>query len=411
MADQRGREIPVIEADFNDRSFNQDPFPVLERWRALGPVVYNAKHDVYMTFSYRDCAKVIGNLSQFDSSIAAESFVRSFGGVTMEAIDSPRHHEMRGVWAREFQRDSLQEQRRLVTEVVDARLGPFVQRVRSGEHVDAVTGLTRGIPTLVIARMLGIESERHEEFSDWSDAIGGFSEARTDKTARGEELVRKGVAASRALNGYLGQVVEDRRAAGKGGDDLVSKMVFHEFANQMAEDEIVASVTQLVFAGNETTAKLMASTMVALAAHPDQRRALVADRSLIPQAIEEVLRWSTVVTNLQARHACSPHSEIQGIPIPVGSAMAPLIAAANRDPKRWEDPHRFDISRPPKQHLGFGFGMHVCLGLNLARLETEIWLDRLLDELPDFEVVGPVDYGTNFMLRGPLAVPIGLAAG
>jgi cytochrome P450 len=183
-------------------------------------------------------------------------------------------------------------------------------------------------------------------------------------------------------------------------------MVFHDFARSMEEQEIVASVTQLVFAGNETTAKLMASTLVALAQHPDQRRALTADRSLIPQAIEEVLRWMTVVTNLQARHACSPDSHVQGIPIPVGAAMAPLVAAANRDPARWDNPHAFDIFRPAKQHLGFGFGMHVCLGLNLARLETEIWLDRLLDRLPDYTLAAPIDYGRSFLLRGPVAVPV-----
>jgi cytochrome P450 len=86
--------------------------------------------------------------------------------------------------------------------------------------------------------------------------------------------------------------------------------------------------------------------------------------------------------------------------------MAPLIAAANRDPSRWDDPHTFDIRRPARQHLGFGFGMHVCLGLNLARLEAQIWLDRLLDRLPDWTLAGPVDYGRNFMIRGPLAVPV-----
>jgi cytochrome P450 len=150
----------------------------------------------------------------------------------------------------------------------------------------------------------------------------------------------------------------------------------------------------------------MASTLVALGQHPDQRRALVADRSLIPQAIEEMLRWSPVVTNVQQRHACSPDSNVRGIPIPMGSAMAPLVIAANRDPDRWEHPERFDIFREPKQHLGFGFGMHVCLGLNLVRLETQVWLDRLLDLLPDYEIAGAIDYGQSFLLRGPVAVPV-----
>jgi cytochrome P450 len=398
--------IPVIEADLADWVFNQDPFPVIERWRELGPVVYNAHNDVYLTFSYRDCARVIGHLEQFDSSVAAQRLRQSFGGTTMQSIDTPRHHQMRGVWAQDFQREELEARRRqLITEVIDARLDPFIERLRSGETVDAVSGLTRGIPTLVIANMLGIETERHDEFSAWSDAIGGFSEARLDTSPRGQRLVEEGVAATTALNDYLRGIVERRRRVGR-DDDLVSRMVFHDFADEMDEQEIVASITQLVFAGNETTAKLMASTMVALGQFPQQRRLLVDDRSLIPAAIEEMMRWMTVVTNLQARHACSPDSNIQGIPIPMGAAMAPLIAAANRDPARWDDPHAFDIRRPPRQHLGFGFGMHVCLGLNLARLEAQIWLNRLLDRLPEWHLAGPVDYGRNFMIRGPLAVPV-----
>jgi cytochrome P450 len=176
----------------------------------------------------------------------------------------------------------------------------------------------------------------------------------------------------------------------------------------MDEQEIVASNTQLVFAGNETTAKLMASTLVALGLHPEQRRLLVEARSLIPQAIEEVLRWMPVVDALPARHACSDESEVGGVRVPRGAAMAPLIVAANRDPSRWRDPHRFDILRERKQHLGFGFGMHVCLGLNLARLEVQVWLDCLLDRLPDYHVAGPIDYGHHFILRGPVAVPLAL---
>lgn len=402
--------IPTVDVNFTDWTFNQDPFPVIEEWRALGPVVHNTHHDVYMTFSYRDCAKVIGNVAQFDTeSRAAVNFEQAFGGPTMESIDSERHHLIRGIWARDFQREELEGQRELVARVVDERLGVFVERLRSGEVVDAVGGLTRSIPTLVIAEMLGIEPERHEQFSDWSDALGGFSAARGDATERGERLNREGHAAAAALYAYLAEVIDRRRAGGPGGTDLVSRMVFDDYAAHMSEREITASNVQLVFAGNETTAKLMASTLVALGRHPDQRRALAADRSLIPRAIEEMLRWMPVVANLQQRHACSPDAHVQGVPIPLGAAMAPLVIAANRDPARWEHPERFDIFREPKQHLGFGFGMHVCLGLNLVRLETQVWLDRLLDLLPDYEIAGPIDYGQSFLLRGPLAVPIAAA--
>jgi cytochrome P450 len=172
----------------------------------------------------------------------------------------------------------------------------------------------------------------------------------------------------------------------------------------MSEVEIIASNTQLVFAGNETTAKLMAHTLVSLAAHPDQRRLLAQDRSLVLPAIEEVHRWQTITQFID--RDVREEVELAGLRLPAGAVVTPLQGAANRDPERWDNASAFDVTRPPRQHLGFGFGLHSCIGLNLARLEVQVWLDRLLDLLPEFEVAQPVDYGPNFQLRGPFAVHI-----
>ncbi|MCW2542256.1 MAG: cytochrome [Frankiales bacterium] len=401
-------DCPVTDQDLADWEFNQDPYPTMEAWRAMGPVVYNVRHDRYMVTSYRDCARVLGGVTKFNSQGSVEMFKAIFGGITMEALDSPRHNEMRGVWANDFQRDTLEAQRQLIERVVASQLDPFVQRVKSGEMVDAIPNMTRGIPTLVIAHMLGIETEMFEQFSAWSDAMGASTEGHLDPTPRGAKLVADGVAATKALNNHMAETIQKRRAAGTIGDeanDLVARMVYDPFSRSMQEQEIIASNTQLVFAGNETTAKLMASTLVALAMHPDQRRALAADRSLIPQAFEEVHRWQTL-TQAIPRHACSDESDIGGIRIPNGAEVMPLQGAGNRDPQRWENADAFDIFRPQRQHLGFGFGMHVCLGLNLARLEAHIWLDQLLDKLPEYELAETIDYGRNFVLRGPVAVPV-----
>lgn len=401
-------DCPVVTQDLTDWAFNQDPFPELERWRSLGSVVYNAYHGHYMVTSYRNCAKVLSDLVHFNSQKYVKAFVGAFGGITMEALDTPRHHEMRGVWAPDFTRAGLESRRSLVEAMVAARVDPFVERIRAGEVLDAIPDMTRGIPTLVIAHMLGIEPEMFEQFSDWSDAIGASVEGALDRSPRGDTLVAEGRAATRELNQYLASAIERRRHDGPGGCDLVSTMVFHDFAASMEESEIVASNTQLVFAGNETTAKLMASTLVALGQNPDQRRALAADRSRVPQAFEEVHRWMTL-TQAIPRFACSDESAIDGVPIPNGARVDPLPGAANRDPTRWKDPAAFDIFREQRQHLGFGFGMHVCLGLNLARLEAQVWLNRLLDLLPDYELSAPIDYGRNFVLRGPTGVTIAKA--
>jgi cytochrome P450 len=278
--------------------------------------------------------------------------------------------------------------------------------VLDGETVDAVESLTRGIPTQVISNLLGIEEDRREEFSRWSDAMGAVATAMFDQSDAGRAALQAGLDATKLLNACISAEVQRRRTCP--GGDLISTMVGSPVAATMTEAEITANNTQLVFAGNETTAKWMAHTLVALARHPDQRQALVQDRSLIPRALEEVLRYETIA-QLGRRTVRTVDARVAGVPIAEGDIVACLLGAADRDPNRWTQPNDFDISRPQKQHFGFGFGLHLCIGLNLARLEAQIWLDRLLDRLPQWQLAGDISYGVNFVLRGPSAVPIALA--
>jgi cytochrome P450 len=398
--------VPVVSISFFEPGFNQAPYAALEEIRAAGRVVRNELLDRWMVTSYADVSRVLGDGKRFAQGVT-EAFVDFFGGPTMETIDEPeRHDAIRGIWARDFWRDSLERQRPLVQRVVDSQLQPFVERVRSGEVVDAVADLARGIPTLVIASMLGIETSMFKQFSAWSDAMGAIPEGALDPTERGTEIVLAGRQATAELNAYIADQVEDRRR--NGGEDLIAKMVGSDYARTaMTDAEIIASNTQLVFAGNETTAKLMAHTLVTLARHPDQRRLLAADRSLVAPALEEVLRWETI-TQFIDRDVRDEPVTFGDVVIPPGAVVTPLQGAANRDPERWEQASEFDITRTPRQHLGFGFGMHSCIGLNLARMEAQVWLDRLLDELPDYELAGEIGYGGNFQLRGPEAVPVAL---
>jgi cytochrome P450 len=396
---------PVVDQDLTDWAFGQDPYPAIEEWRKLGPVVYHERYDEYIVTGYRDCAQALTQVDRFSSQDLQEQFIRIFGGVTMEALDTPRHHAMRGVWAGSFGRRALEAQRELIAEVVASQVGPFAERVRSGAVIDAIPAMTRAIPTLVIARMIGIDESMHGQFSAWSDAMGQTQLGTYDPTPAGRELIERGMRGTAALNAYMAEIVKQRRAQER-RDDLVSAMVHDAFAkSEMSEQEIVASNSQLVFAGNETTAKLMATILVALAKHPDQRRALAADRSLIPRAVEEIHRWETVVQVLP-RRVISDEARVSGIRIPRGASVRLLIAAGNRDPDRWTDAGKLDIFREQRQHLGFGFGMHVCLGINLARLELQIWLDQFLDQLPEYELAEVIEYPRGIGLRGPLAVPI-----
>jgi cytochrome P450 len=396
-----------MHVDLADAEFNRDPYPALEAVRAAGPAVRDERSGAWLVTGYEDCARILGNVAAFTSEQPDGTGPGVFGGRVFEMIDGPRHDEIRGVWAAEFQRQRLERHRPEIQRIVDDALDGFLPKVLDGEAVDAVEHLTRSIPTRVIAVLLGIDERDQRQFSDWSDAMGAVAGAIFDPSERGREILRTGLEATKELNAYIAAEVAQRRV--HPGDDLISKMVTSPVAGTMTEAEIVANNTQLVFAGNETTAKWMAHTLVTLARHADQRRALVGDRARIPAALEEVLRYETVA-QVGKRTVRAAGAEAGGVAVEVGDTITCLLGAADRDPARWERPGAFDTRRPAKNHFGFGFGLHYCLGINLARLETAIWLDRLLDRLPEWDLAGEIGYGVNFVLRGPVTVPIARAA-
>lgn len=396
--------VQTMDVDFADPEFINDPWETLEMIRAQGPVVYNNRLQAYMVPNYKDAAAVLGNEENFTTELMRENYSGIFGGNTMQFDDADRHDRIKAVWAGQFRRDQLAKVHDMITDIVDARLRVFLDRLRSEGEVDACRYLTWGVPTLVISRMMGLDERYFDDVSRWSDAMGGILGAVVDPSEEGEAARRRGREATQAMNTFLAEVVRQRRE--EPTDDLVGRLVSSDMArDEMSERDIVASVTQLVFAGNETTANLMAITLAALAQYPDQRRMLVEDPSLIPAAVEELNRWQGPVT-LKSRHARGGDAEIAGVEIPDGSLVLTLQISANRDPQRWERPDVLDISRKPISNLGFGFGKHVCLGLNLARLEMTIWLERLLVEFPEWEVTEDIDFGRNFWVRGPNEVKV-----
>lgn len=398
VADGPVAGVPSLPVDFQDPSFVLDPYPVLEQIRALGPIVWHPGLGYYMITGYRECARVMGRAALFGSDV--EHFIALFGGATMECMDNPRHDQVKSIWAKDFQRGSLQERRELIESVVTEQVARHVAPLRTGRRVDLLP-LTRAVPTVVIGHLLGVPKGDFEQFVEWSDTMGGVLEARDDHSPDGRAMVARGKAATKELNDYLAEQIRQRRE--QPGDDLVSKMAVSDIP--LAEDEVIASNTQLVFAGNETTSKLMGYVIVALAQHPDQREEIRDDRSLLPAAIEEAHRWTSVLV-FNLRFVKEDGTQVCGVPLPAGATVMALQAAANRDPDRWDDPARFDIHRPPQAHLGFGAGLHSCLGLNLARLETEALINQLLDEVPEWTLDDLVDYGTNFMVRGPSRIPL-----
>jgi cytochrome P450 len=400
-------EVPRIAIPFHEPEFLADPYPVFDALVDAGPIHYDEHIGQYVVTGYLECARILGDPITFDSDKLLLEKV--MGGVTMEAMDNPRHDQVKGIWAPAFRRRALESRGQMISEIVARSVDPYVERLRDGEIADAITGMTRAIPTTVIATMLGIPTEDVPQFTAWSDTAVNLIEGYTDHSPAGAAKIAAGEAATNALNDYLRSRVADRRAqAARDGSDLVSQMVHHPAAATMTEREIVASNAQLVLAGNETTAKLMSLTLIALAMHPDQRALLVRDRTLIPAAIEEVNRWHSVINALW-RFVKPASAAVAGVELPAGSAIMCLLGGANRDPSRWENARAFDVTRPELGHLGFGFGLHSCLGINLSRLETRIWLDRLLDHLPEWELAGEPVFGSNWGMRGPSLLPLAAA--
>jgi cytochrome P450 len=376
-----------------------DPIPTLLPLVDVGPVVYHEGIDVYMVTTYEECARVLGNARAFQQP--ALMWETLFGAPTMLGVDGPRHKELRSVWSQAFKREQVRSRcEDLVREVVREHSQSVCQRVAAGEQVEVVRSMARLIPTDVIAELCGIPRADKKDFIHWSDQLAQIFSAQAASGERRDELNRVGAMGVASLNEYVaGQL---RAGTHDNAADLIGEMIRSDVP--MSAEEMVASVTLLIFAGNDTTSNLLSNALWTFSHHPEQWEMLKRDRSLIPAAIDEVNRWLSVAQT-DWRIAVEG-AEVAGVPIPTGSTVLTLVGVANRDPSRWSDPNEFNIQREFKRNLGFGFGAHQCLGMNLAKLEVETWLNHMLDSLPAWRVAD-TQWGVAFGApRGPAALVI-----
>jgi cytochrome P450 len=306
-------------------------------------------------------------------------------------MDEPEHKKVRDLVASSFRSKMLARwEEDLVAVVVNDLIDSFIEQGRT----DLVRTVTFNFPVQVIARILGLPRTDYPKFQRWALEITSFA-ANWDR----------GMAASAALRDYFVEVMEDRRA--HPGDDLISDLVCAEVDGERLTDEEICSFLRLLLpAGVETTYRASGSLLLALLNDRRQLEALYADRSLFPQAFEEVVRWEPPVTVILRR--VMQDTELAGVPIEAGADVALLIGAANRDERKYTDPDRYDMFRSQRQHVGFGFGVHVCLGMHLARMESRVAVNTLFDRLGpmtlDPEAEAPHIEGMAF--RSPLSLPV-----
>jgi len=378
----------------------RDPYTELAQRRREGavqrldlsgmPMADGAK-PIFMVYGYDEVAEVLRDNATFSSSIILAVFGDVLGKKVMLGMDEPEHRRLRALLSGAFtQRAIARRQHDLVERVADELIDRFADRGRA----ELTREFTFPYPTKIIASLLGLRPEDYPQFQKWSISILAFTVNR-----------ERALAASEALREYFTPILAARRAEPR--DDLISSLAHAEIDGEELDDEEIFSFLRLLLpAGIETTYRSTGNLLFGLLSNRDQLDAVRSDRSLIPQAIEEAVRWEPPL--LTITRVVTRDTELGGESIPAGSTVMPYLGAANRDEQRWKDPDRFDVFRPVKPHIGFGHGVHVCLGMHLARLEMSVALNRLFDRLPDLRLDpdGDDPHIRGQVFRSPTSLPV-----
>lgn len=361
-----------------DVDINADPYPAYARLREEAPVYHNEPYDFWALSRHADVEKGLLDWQTFTSTRSdildiIKADIELPSGVLLFE-DPPEHTTHRGLLSRVFTPRRMAALEDQVRAYCAGCLDPLV----GSDRFDIITELATMLPMRVIGMLLGIPEEDQVAVRNRTDA--------NLRTVPGQPMA---VTAENVARGdFFADYIEWR--AQHPSDDLMTQLLNAEFEDEtgttrtLTRDEVLTYTAVLAGAGNETTGRLIGWLAKLLAEHPDQRRAVVEDRSLIPNVIDEALRFEPT-GHAVARYTMQDY-ENHGVTIPAGSAVLLLMASANRDPRRYEDPDGFDIHRTDTQHLTFGFGLHFCLGASLARLEGRVALDELLNRFPEWDL-------------------------
>ncbi len=377
-----------------------DPHPHYHRLRAEQPIWWIPEWDEYVFTRWEDCERILR-----DPTMSSDPSTRRVQppflelGEGMERprallfMDPPDHTRLRKLVSKAFTPRTVERLRPHVAELVHAMLDGA-----DPSGFDLIETIGYPLPVTVICELLGVPAEDQHLFGPWSSDASRMLDADLDP-----ETIQRGMLAFMQLVNYLNAIFEERRAAPR--DDLLSALLAaEEEGDRLSEEELRTTVVLLFVAGHETTTNLIGNGTVALLRQRDQWERLVADPSLAPGAVEEVLRFDGPV-HITARTATVP-SQVGDVLVEPGQGLVTLLAAANRDPERFPDPDRLDITRPDNQHLTFSHGIHYCLGAALARLEGQETFKALSQRFPTLELAAEPVHREHFVLRGYNAVHV-----
>ena len=387
-----GVEVARTDFDPTDPATIADPFPGLARLREH-PVAVNEKLGVWMIARHDDVSAAARAPVVLSSAMGV--LLRSAPIEVVPTTDPPVHDRLRRVISPIFTPGRARKMESDLREFVT----PGIAALAEGHVVDAVPAITVPLPVSAIASLLGVPREHWPNFRAWSDEIArifGIS-SLTDFPI----LMSRSMPAMSAMRNL---VVAELAARKPGDDDMIGLLRRARDAGEMTDEQVIATAIAILFAGNETTTNLIGMLLLKLARDPELFDRLRDNRDLIPNAVEEMLRWGSPVQWL-ARYSTAPYP-IGGTVIPARSRVVLLYAGANRDPAKHIDPDTFDIDRKSVNHLGFGQGTHFCLGAHLARVEARVALNVLFDQVQHLEIAGPVEWTTAPSLSGPTKLPM-----
>ncbi len=355
-------------------------------------VYYDETRAVWLVFRYADVMRTALDTVTFSSerTINTDGSVDPVGSGSILGMDPPRHRQLRTLIARVFNQHVIDQLEPRIQEIVHTLL----DRVQAQGWMDVVDDLAFPLPISVISELLGVPVEDREQFRQWSSELVG-----SDYALR--------LLASKKIAGYFQALIEQRLQDPR--EDLVSEIAHAEIDGEHLQGpDILGICLLLMAAGHETTTALIGNTIMCLDEHSEARHELIEHPELIPAAIEEVLRYRAVVHGLA--RVVKVDTIVHGHEIKAGNVLLPLFAAANLDPAQFPDPGTFDIRRTPNRHLGFGYGIHFCLGAPLARLETRLVLAAMLDRFPNFRWKRefPLEIKPSPFIYGPKQLPLDL---
>jgi cytochrome P450 len=373
--------------------FSEDPHALLDRLRSECPVRRDQAAGVFLMTRYADVRGVLSDTSMWrgperaeDAAVLTRAILnqnlegrtvpRDEDGAGILLMDEPDHMRIREPFAKALYK-RVAKSRPLAQQVVKE----WLDRLEGRGTFDAMADFALRVPIDVIARILGVDEHRLDEFRDWSEGV-----ILVLNPFRDPEQTAYCVRSSNALSAYMRDLIQRRRAEPQ--DDLVSDMVqLQAEGAPLTEGEISNNLQGLLIGGNLTTTDLIGNAVWLLLKHPEELAKLKADPSLINSCVEEVLRYESPV-DITGRIA-PRDMDVGGCPIKQTQSMFLSLRGANRDPATFHEPHRFDISRKDAPHVAFGGGLHLCIGSPLARLEAQVAIAMIFERFPNLRLVHP----------------------